>query len=150
MKKSKWVLWLAALIPVLMLCGLALRAAADPYQRVTRRFEQDWGALAMTAQLVLAQESTEGIESPEGWEVAYYDRGVPTVEFEFGSWGMGSSTSYCGVNYVPADRPVGFQGSCTEGWKTEDEGFRWLEAEGDNCCYAERLAPCWYYYKMDF
>lgn len=150
MKKSKWWLWLLALIPALILTVLALRAAADPYLRTTERFERDRADLETAAQKVLARGSADEIKLPDGWTVRYFDSGVQVVEFEFGSWGMGSSTSYWGLNYVPSDEPVGFQGISMDHWKREGTGRLWCEPEGDNRCYVERLASCWYYYKMDF
>lgn len=95
MKKSKWVLWLAALIPVLVLVWLAFGAARDPYRQTTEQFEQDRDVLEMTAQRVLAQRSAKGIQPPQGWEsVSYCDSSVSIVEFELGGAGFGSSTSY--------------------------------------------------------
>lgn|GEM_PF-4109385 len=149
-ERNKFLLRLAALIPVLVLVWLAIGAARDPYRQTTEQFKQDRAALAAAAQAVLAQGSAKGIQPPQGWEVAYYDSGVPTVEFELGGAGFGSSTSYWGVNYVPDDRPVGFQGSPWGHWRPQGNGRIWQEPEGDNRCYVERLDTGWYYYKMDF
>ena len=43
-----------------------------------------------------------------------------------------------------------FQGLDMAGAAPSGEGWLWEEKDGDNRCYVERLAPGWFYYKMQF
>ena len=87
-------------------------------------------------------------EAPSGWrDVSRFD---DVVCFDYGGWGFGSSTRYWGVNYVTDNRLVGFQGMSMEGAAPDGEGWLWEENPGDNRCYVEPLAPCWYYFEMKF
>ena len=45
---------------------------------------------------------------------------------------------------------MGFQGLDMAGAAPSGEGWLWEEKNGDNRCYVERLAPGWFYYKMQF
>ena len=77
--------------------------------------------------------------------------GVIAVEFCMGDAGLGSSTVYWGVNYVPSNSSfVGFQGQQWDYWKAQGEGRLYYDPEGDNTCYVRKLAECWYYYEMKF
>ena len=125
----------------------------NPQARVTVRFEADRPALEELARLALEQDSTEDLIPPNGWKgIELYGEhsGIRVVEFSFGGSGFGSSTAYWGVNYVPDDRPLGFQGDAWDYWKAQGEGRLYYEPEGDNTCYVQRLAPCWYYYEARF
>ena len=71
-------------------------------------------------------------------------------EFSMGSSGLGSSTTYWGIQYVPSGERLGFQGSRLEGWISDRDGWRWEESGGDNRCYIQELDERWYYYEMSF
>lgn len=132
------------------LCGLFLLVAGkealfgDPQIQVERQFVQDLPQLTKSAQAIL---SGEEMSPPEGWEAGAFEG---TVCFDYGGRGIGSATSYWGVCYVPEDEPVGFQGLSMEEAVLQGDGWLWEEQDGDNRCYVQRLAPCWYYFKMDF
>ena len=103
------------------------------------------------AQQVLEQEDEAGVPCPLGvTEVSYCSYHTPIVEFAFGGWGLGSETSYWGLNYVPSGQLVGYQGRCMECWRAEKEGTLFYEAEGDNTCYVEPLGDGWYYFEASF
>ena len=67
-----------------------------------------------------------------------------------GGSGLGSSTTYWGIQYVPSGERLGFQGSRLEGWISDRDGWRWEESGGDNRCYIQELDERWYYYEMEF
>ena len=67
-----------------------------------------------------------------------------------GSSGIGPSTTYWGIQYVPSGERLGFQGSRLEGWISDGDGWRWEESGGDNRCYIQELDERWYYYEMSF
>ena len=137
-------------IPISLLCVLALCVGLwaaghrDPQARTEAQFNADLPQLEAAAQALLAGEPAQ---IPPGWDGEVWGNGVC---FELGGWGLGSSTSYWGVSYVPEDYPVGFQGLSLAGSPREGEGWLWREAKGDNRCYGEQLAPCWYYWNMEF
>ena len=143
---KKTVFGAAGVLCALLLCaGLWSEAGRAHQARVEARFAADLPQLTRTAQGLLAGEAAE---PPAGWTGA--DVYGEAVCFDAGGWGFGSSTSYRGVVYVPSDRPVGFQGLDMAGAIPSGDGWLWEEAEGDNRCYVERLAPGWYYYEMRF
>ena len=72
------------------------------------------------------------------------------MDFSMGSSGIGSSTTYWGIQYVPSGERLGFQGSQLEGWISDGDGWRWEESGGDNRCYIQELDERWYYYEMEF
>ena len=118
---------------------------ADQKSQVERQFHADLEELTQTAELVLAGQEAE---APSGWRnVSRFD---DVVCFDYGGWGFGSSTRYWGENYVTDNRLVGFQGMSMEGAVPDGEGWLWEENPGDNRCYVEPLAPCWYYFEMKF
>lgn len=124
-----------------------------PEDKVTAQFERDRARLEELALTVLDQGNTDNISVPGGWKgIELYGKysGAQVVEFSFGCSGFGSPTAYWGVNYVPDDRPLGFQGDVWDYWKARGEGRLYYEPEGDNTCYVQRLAPCWYYYEARF
>ena len=45
-----------------------------------------------------------------------------------GGSGLGSSTTYWGIQYVPSGERLGFQGSRLEGWISDGDGWRWEES----------------------
>ena len=143
---KKTVFGAAGLLCALLLCaGLWSEIGRDPQARVEARFAADLPQLAQTAQALLVGEAAE---PPAGWTgVDVYGE---VVCFDAGGWGFGSSISYWGVAYVPSDCPVGFQGLDMAGAAPLGEGWLWEEKDGDNRCYVERLAPGWFYYKMQF
>lgn len=140
--------YLAALFCVLLFGGVAFLwggVGLAPKERVERQFHADLEEMTQTAELVLAGQE---VEAPSGWrDVSRFD---DVVCFDYGGWGFGSSTRYWGVNYVADDRLVGFQGMSLERAVPDGEGWLWEEDSGDNRCYVERLAPCWYYFEMNF
>ena len=150
MKKWIWLLGPVALILVIVVGAFALRPSNE--SRTVKYFEEQREILEELAQLALEQGNAEGIVPPDPWRgVELYSRGIHTVEFDMGSFGFGSGTSYWGVNYVPSDsNMVGFQGQQWDYWKAQGEGRLYYDPEGDNTCYVRKLAPCWYYYEMKF
>ena len=100
---------------------------ADQKSQVERQFHADLEELTQTAELVLAGQEAE---APSGWRnVSRFD---DVVCFDYGN------------------RLVGFQGMSMEGAVPDGEGWLWEENPGDNRCYVEPLAPCWYYFEMKF
>lgn len=140
--------YFAALFCVLLFVGVVFLwkgVGLAPKERVQRQFHADLEELTQTAELVLSGQEAE---TPSGWrDVSRFD---DVVCFDYGGWGFGSSTRYWGVNYVTDDRLVGFQGTSIEGAVPEGDGWLWQQADGDNRCYVEQLAPCWYYFEASF
>ena len=136
------------MVLLVLLWGMAQKS---PQERVTEQFFADREQLEGIALRVLDGEDPTGVKLPEGWNsVALYNQGPKTVEFAFGGSGLGSSTAYWGVNYVPSGVVPGFQGSRWDYWKEQGKGRLYYEPEGDNTCYVERLDTCWYYYEERF
>lgn len=99
----------------------------------------------------MEQGSGQGIPRPFGVrDVTLWDYGGTAVDFSMGSSGIGSSTTYWGIQYVPSGERMGFQGSRLEGWISDRDGWRWEESGGDNRCYIQELDERWYYYEMSF
>ena len=140
---KKW-LFFPCLCVLVLTAGFCLALRNDPQARAEAQFKADLPQLEAAAQALLAGEAAQ---CPSGWEGELWGEAVC---FELGSRGFGPSTSYWGVSYVPGDFPVGFQGLSLAEAPREGEGWLWQEAKGDNCCYGEQLASCWYYWKMDF
>ena len=69
------------------------------------------------------------------------------VEFTWGGWGLGSSTSYYGVYYSPSG-PQPFQGAGVELTPQED-GWAW-QGEGDNQGFTKALGGDFYYFEAHF
>ena len=69
------------------------------------------------------------------------------VEFTWGGWGLGSSTSYYGVYYSPSG-PQPFQGAGVELTPQED-GWAW-QGEGDNQGFTRPLGGDFYYFEAHF
>lgn len=148
MKRWKW-----ALPPLLLILLLACFALGpDRESRTVKQLEAHREILMELALLTLEQGDTGGITPPAPWQsVELYDSGVTTVEFSMGASGLGSSTAYWGVNYVPSDSGmVGFQGQQWDYWKEHKSGRLYYDPEGDNTCYVRKLDACWYYYEMKF
>ena len=82
--------------------------------------------------------------------MTFWDYEGTAVEFSMGGSGMGSSTTYWGLQYVPSGERLGFQGLRLEGWISDGDGWRWEESGGDNRCYIQELDEYWYYYEMSF
>ena len=148
MKRWKW----AAAVLLVALLVLWFHSLPSREERTAAAFAEQREILEELAQLTLEQGSAEGIVPPDPWRgVELYSRGIHTVEFDMGSFGFGSGTTYWGVNYVPSDsNMVGFQGRQWDHWKAQGEGRLYYDPEGDNTCYVRKLAPCWYYYEMKF
>ena len=148
-KKWTWIILWTSLVMVFMV-GIVQKT---PIERVVYQFERDQAKLEKLARLAVAQRNLEGVEAPDGWtEVSLYNAGNDwiTVEFQYGSFGIAPSGTYWGVNYVPSDQMLGFQGVQGEYWKQVDDGRLYYEPESDNTCYVQRLAPCWYLYEAKF
>jgi len=146
MKKRTVILLILA--AALILFGAGQKA---PQERITVQFEMERGLLENVARQVLEQGSAAGVQPPAGWqEVALYHGRGPVVQFTYSASGMGSASTYRGINYSPEDKLVGFQGEHWEYWKGQGNGRLFYEPESDNTCYVERLAPCWYYFEAQF
>ena len=143
--KRHWKLLGAVCVCMVGIVWLGTAGGLDTKSRVQRQFHADLEELTQTAELVLSGHEAE---TPSGWwDVSRFD---DVVCVDYGGWGFGSSTRYWGVNYVTDDRLVGFQGTSIEGAVPEGDGWLWQQADGDNRCYVEQLAPCWYYFEASF
>lgn len=142
---KKYFLVSAALCVLALCTGLLLAGQRNPESLVKQQLEADLPQLTQAAQALLAGEPAQ---IPQGWTDAEVFGDV--VCFDYRGWGFGSSTRYWGVTYVPGDYPVGFQGTALDGAVQSGDGWIWSEKQGDNRCYVQRLAPCWYYYNMEF
>ena len=149
--KKRRLLW--AVPPLALILVMACFVLVpDRESRTVKQFEAHREILEELAVLALEQGGAENIVPPAPWQsVALYNSGVTTVEFSMGGSGLGSSTSYWGVNYVPSNsRMVGFQGQQWDYWKEHKNGRLYYDPEGDNTCYVRKLDECWYYYEMKF
>ena len=153
MKKWVWWAWLVGpMVPVVILVAVAFALTPSHESRTMEYFEEHREILEELALLTLEQGSAEGIVPPSPWRgVELHRSGIHTVEFDMGGSGLGSSTTYWGVNYIPSDSTmVGFQGRRWDHWKEQGEGRLYYDPEGDNTCYVRKLDECWYYYEMKF
>ena len=69
------------------------------------------------------------------------------VEFTWGGWGLGSSTSYYGVYYSPSG-PRPFQGAGVE-LPPQEDGWAW-QGVGDNQGFTKALGGDFYYFEAHF
>lgn len=152
MNRRIWLGMLTFMISLVLVPILWLSLGPDWETKTTQQFTADRAELEAIALQVLEQGNTDGIPPPDGWSaVELYSKGITTVEFEKGGFGMGSETVYWGINYVPSDSTmVGFQGQQWDYWKARGEGRLYYDPEGDNTCYVRKLDVCWYYYEMKF
>lgn len=147
--RKKLVLAVPAAVFVVIAVLFALQPGRE--SRTTAQFEADRAVLEEMAKQVLVQGTARDMEVPAPWlGVELYANGIHTVEFAMGGSGLGSETTYWGVNYVPSDSMVGFQGIRWDYWKQDGDGRMYYEPEGDNTCYVKKLDECWYYYEMNF
>ena len=101
-------------------------------------FQQNRTDFDSAAAQAVEQGSGQGIPHPFGVrDVTLWDYGGTAVDFSMGSSGIGSSTTYWGIQYVPSGERLGFQGSRLEGWISDGDGWRWEESGGDNRCYIQ-------------
>lgn len=149
MKKRRLLWMIPPLLVIFVMAGLALRP--DRESQTAAQFEAHREILEELAMLALEQGDADGITPPAPWRsVELYAKGIPNVEFDLGSGGFASQTVYWGVNYVPSDNMVGYQGLQWDYWKAQGEGRLYYDPEGDNTCYVRKLDECWYYYEMSF
>ena len=114
-------------------------------------FQWNRGAFHTAAAQAVEQRSGQGISSPVGVrDVTFWDYEGTAVDFTMGAFGLGSSTRYWGVQYVPSGERLGYQGVRLEGWTQEGDGWSWSEPGGDNTCYLRELDGNWFYYEMKF
>ena len=147
MKKRRLLWAIPPLALIVLMAWLALQPGREG--KTAAQFQTHREILEELAETALEQGSTDGIVPPLPWlGVELYDNGVRTVEFAMGGSGIGSGTRYWGVNYVPSDAQVGFQGTYWDYWKAQDGGRLYYDPEGDNTCYVKKLDDCWYYYEM--
>lgn len=150
MKKWLWA-W-----PLLACVLIASCFAARPGRenQTVKQFEADRATLEQLALQVLERGSASEIEAPDHWREVQLNRGeCPSVEFSFGGSGLGSETTYWGVNYVPCDHTMYMKHFHDMGWETQEKTETvtvFFETEGDNTCYVKKLDECWYYYEMSF
>ena len=151
-KRKRWILGgLGAALALLLVLG-AWWLHGGPQLWTRRQFSAHRAAFANTAEAALAGEpwkNVPGVRNVNVWPKEGTED-VELADFTTGAWGLGSSTRYWGVTYIPGDYPVGFQGTSLTGAVRSGEGWLWTEKQGDNRCYVQRLAPCWYYYDMKF
>lgn len=147
MKKRSFIVVLG-LLAVSAICYLRVSDRQGTACSIYQKHQEEFHA---AAQQVLAQSSTADVALPSGVkELSLWTQDRVTVEFLCGSWGLGSGSSYWGVNYVPSGEPVGFQGGCMEHQRQEGAGVLFYEAAGDNTCYVEPLGDGWYYFEAHF
>ena len=129
----------------------ALQGGPKSREHAAALFQQNRSAFDSAAAQAVERGSGQGISRPPGVrDVTFWDYEETTVEFSMGSSGLGSSTAYWGIQYVPSGERLGFQGSRLEGWISDGDGWRWEESGGDNRCYIQELDERWYYYEMSF
>ena len=129
----------------------ALQGGPKSREHAAALFQQNRSAFDSAAAQAVERGSGQGISRPPGVrDVTFWDYEGTAVEFSMGDAGMGSSTRYWGLQYVPSGERLGFQGSRLEGWISDGDGWRWEESGGDNRCYIQELDECWYYYEMEF
>ena len=142
---------IAALILMLGVLWTALQGGplARGYAGLIFRWNRtDFDSAALQA---VEQGSGQGISRPFGvWDVTFWDYEGTAVDFTMGAFGLGSSTRYWGVQYVPSGERLGYQGVRLEGWTQEGDGWSWSEPGGDNICYLRELDGNWFYYEMEF
>ena len=143
----------ALLVPVLALGVLwtFLRGGALSWGWAQWVFSQSRPAFETVALQAVEQGSGQGISRPFGVrDVTLWDYEGTAVDFAMGAFGLGSSTRYWGVQYVPSGERLGYQGVRLEGWTQEGDGWSWSEPGGDNICYLRELDGNWFYYEMEF
>ena len=114
-------------------------------------FQQNRTDFDSAAAQAVEQGSGQGISRPFGVrDVTLWDYEGTAVDFAMGAFGLGSSTRYWGVQYVPSGERLGYQGVRLEGWTQEGDGWSWSEPGGDNTCYLRELDGNWFYYEMGF
>lgn len=150
-KRIRWAILALALVMLLGILWTALQGSplVRGYAGLIFRWNRtDFDSAAVQA---VEQGSGQGISHPFGVrDVTFWDYEGTAVEFSIGGSGMGSSTTYWGLQYVPSGERLGFQGSRLEGWIPDRDGWRWEESGGDNRCYVRELDENWYYYEMKF
>ncbi len=105
-----------ALIMVLLLVLGALWTALQggPLARSYAKllFQQNRTDFDSAAAQAVEQGRGQGIPRPFGVrDVTLWDYGGTAVDFSMGSSGIGPSTTYWGIQYVPSGERLGFQGS---------------------------------------
>ena len=150
----KRVLRIALIVVLFLALGAlwtALQGGPKSREHAAALFQQNRSVFDSAAAQVVERGSSQGISRPPGvQDVTFWDYEETTVEFSMGSSGLGSSTAYWGIQYVPSGERLGFQGSRLEGWISDGDGWRWEESGGDNRCYIQELDENWYYYEMEF
>lgn len=139
-------------VPVAVFVLMAALFGMQPGQETSaiRQFEADRSMMEELVEQVL-REGTESPEIPAPWlGIKVYRTDLLTVEFALGGTGIGSEMKYWGINYVPDDEPIGFQGRRWDYWKQDGNGRMYYDPESDNSCYVKKLDQCWYYYEMSF
>ena len=127
---------------ILMLGTLWTALQGGPLARSYAKllFQQNRTDFDSAAAQAVEQGSGQGIPRPFGVrDVTFWDYGGTAVDFSMGRSGIGSSTTYWGIQYVPSGERLGFQGSQLEGWISDGDGWRWEESGGDNRCYIQEL-----------
>ena len=138
---------------LLLVAGVLIWCAGQSSHEAQAKaqFQADRIQMEEVALWILERGSAEGTQPPTGWRyVRYYTQKIPVVDFALGGSGFGSQTAYWGVQYVPDDKPVGFQGEYWDYWKAKDGGRVYYDPEGDNRCYVKKLDTNWYYYEARF
>lgn len=129
----------------------ALQGGPKSREHAAALFQQNRSAFDFAAAQAVERGSGQGISRPPGvQDVTFWDYEGTAVEFSMGGSGLGSSTTYWGIQYVPSGERLGFQGSRLEGWISDGDGWCWEESGGDNRCYIQELDERWYYYEMKF
>ena len=141
--KRHWKLLGAVCVCMVGIVWLGTAGGLDTKSRVERQFHADLEELTQTAELVLAGQEAE---VPSKWrDVSRFD---DVVCFDYGGWGFGPST-VLGCNYV---QTIVWQDFRECPWREQFLTAKVGSGRGqwDNRCYVEWLAPCWYYFEMNF
>ncbi len=150
----KRVLRITLIVVLFLVLGAlwpALQGEPQSREYTAALFQQNRSAFDSAAAQAVERGSGQGISRPPGvQDVTFWDYEGTAVEFSMGGSGMGSSTTYWGLQYVPSGERLGFQGLRLEGWISDGDGWRWEESGGDNRCYIQELDEYWYYYEMSF
>ncbi len=100
----------------------ALQGGPKSREHAAALFQKNRSAFDSAAAQAVERGSGQGISRPPGvQDVTFWDYEGTAVEFSMGGSGLGSSTTYWGIQYVPSGERLGFQGSRLEGWISDGD-----------------------------
>lgn len=136
---------LAAIVLIVLATALLVYFTRDPQKKIENL------VLENTVQLEeLVQGQLAGAETPEeylGVQVEGVFQGEnPIVQFRYSASGLGSSTTYYGFYYSPADEPAAFQNVDLPLSETEQDHWEWTDGT-DNGGVTQKITRNWFYYE---